>query len=264
MTCNLISDPPQCQLWAPVQMTYAAAHAPSTALNLSRQDTAYVSVMLASNFDPLHPTQVAALIYIQWLANSLKDVRSVRNYVSGAKTFIVGAGGTSDALTSPMTCIFLKGVARRATHIPAPAPPIPRRLLLDMCDVMQGAGPDGKIARAAVLFGIASLLGQSNFLPQSLAGHGPHLVKRGDISADGVGFRINVASSKTISTPGDGVVLAVRPAPGSRYCPVDACRRAWRMVPEALMTHFFCLNLQTFPSLSAAMRASLAVLGDGP
>ena len=212
--------------------SYKAAFTHSTASNHHRQSKAYLSFMIAYSFEYLCPPLEACLIYIRCLANSFKNVKSVRNYISGARTFLTMVGGNPVHFSSPLVSTLLKGIANQSAHEERQAPPLPRRRLLQMCDDLRSVGTDGEVAAAACLFGVATFLRQSNFL---LAGATPghHLIFRRHILLTPRGMDVTVTSTKTLSPSSGGVVIPVARVPGSRHCPVAALLRAWALAPGA-------------------------------
>ena len=147
--------------------------------------------MLSYHYDYLRPSLKACLLYIQFLANSFKNIRSVKNYASGAKTFIISCGGTPDNFSSPVILNLLKGATNASTHEEHQAPALPRPVLFALCDGLRQLGPNGVVAAAACLFGVATFLRQSNFIPTT-PGDGRHLLTRGDVQVDAAGLRARI------------------------------------------------------------------------
>ena len=256
---------PANSLWSQMRHTYSMAVTTSTAANHRRQATAYISFMLRYGRNPMTPTLNDFLMYVQCLANSLRDVRSVKNYLSGARTYITTAGGDPSRLNSPMLSVMLRGVARLSTHTPDPAPALSATYVRQLCDLLAMGGPDGRVLKAALLFGTATLLRQSNFLPQSIAGHGPHLIRRRDVDRTPAGLQVRVNTSKTVWHPSRAWTLEVHKIHNSSYCPVAACHEAWRLAPASPNSLLFLSPTSgyplTAPGLAAAMRAGLRTLG---
>ena len=177
-------------------------------------------------------------MYVQHLANIHKNVRSVKNYVSGAKSFVRNANGNITPFDSYVLVNLIKGVARLSFHVPSRPPTLSP---LDVCtcaDDLAALGPGGVVARAALLFGVATFLRQSNFVagPASTAGH---LLTRGDLQFHPGGLHVTVRSTKTIWDARDAVVIPVAAAPRSPYCPVMACRHALRLAPAPMTAPVF-------------------------
>ena len=221
--------------------------------------------MLAYGYDYLFPSLTACLLYIQCLVNSMKNITSVKNYISGAKTFVVGVGGQPAAFDAPLVFTVIRGAAKLSTHIPSPAPPIARRHLLALSQVLMKLGPDGRVAMAALLFGVATFLRQCNFLPPSRGRVSPHLITRRDISRDARGLLVRVRSTKTRMLGQGPTILLIARAPRSPICPVEACLWAWRAVPASDGAPLFLLPSSgsplTAPALLRLLRAGLTALG---
>ena len=261
MNSDLVTDAVSSGLWSQLQHTYASAFTASTAANHVRQAKSYLTFMLNAGFNPLQPTVISCLLYIQCLANTLLSVRSVKNYISGARTYIIGAGGHPAAFSSPLVATLLRGVTRLSGHVEIPAPPLSRRGLLGLCDDLGSLGPDGLVARAAVLFGVSTLLRQSNFLPTSSPGSGDHLVLRGDVRLGPDGAWVTVTSTKTRSRQAPPIDIRILRAPSSPYCPVLALRRAAALAPAGRGAPLFILPSTGRPLtpslLTGVMRAAL-------
>ena len=103
-----------------------------------------------------------------------------------------------------MITTMLRGVARVSQHEEAPTPPLSRRGLFSLCDALERLGPDALVLRAAVLFGVASLLRQSNFLAASSVSRLSHLITRGDLRVSEKEVLVYVRSSKTLRPESGG------------------------------------------------------------
>ena len=241
--------------------TYHAAFAPGTIQNRSRQARAYISFMLTYSFEYLNPTPTELLLYAQCLANSFSSPATHKNYLSGAKTFVIQAGGNPLAFQSHLLQNFLKGVARLSNHQTHQAPEIPLQLIKQLCDLLAVMSADAATVRVMVLLGVASFLRQSNLLYSP--GHAPaHHLRRGDVADDGDFLWLSINSSKTIIHPRHRVAIPV-PAINSRYCPVGAWRDYITRVP--LPPHAPALMLDQSRPLTPALantylRAALSAL----
>ena len=81
--------------------------------------------MLAYGVDYKNPPDtVTLLIYIQVLANSYKNITTIKNYISGAKTCVHNMGGNVTVFSSHEVSNMIKGVARVSDHVPTQAPPL--------------------------------------------------------------------------------------------------------------------------------------------
>ena len=177
--------------------THTAAFAPGTLLNRSRQAKYYNRSCFHMTCPHLSPLVIHVLLYTQFLANAFKNITTIKNYLSGAKTFVTQAAGDPSSFTSPLIANMVRGVAHISMHIPEQALPIPLQALKTACDLLAAMGPEANVAQTAVLYGFASLLRQSNLLPSS-ASTQSHTITRADVIDEGAVIWININSSKTI------------------------------------------------------------------
>ena len=119
------------------------------------------------------------------------------------------------------------------------------------------------MAAAAVLFGVATFLRQSNFLPTP-GGDARHQISRGEVTVGAAVMRLMVRTSKTLSPRSGGVVLPVAWVPGSPYCPVRSYIHARDLGPGSLMGELFLLPSTglplTTPRLTFLARSVLRTL----
>ena len=196
------------------------------------------------------------------MANSFKSVASIKNYLSGAKTFLSQAGGDATPFQSPYLQNMLRGVARISLHVPQQAPPIPLPMFKAMCDLLQAIGGEASIARTALLIGYATLLRQSNLLPSLSPASPMHTIIREDVLDEGTVLWVTINSSKTITSRQARVSIPV-PFTGSRYCPVTAWRHYTNALPLPPSAPAFMLEQSkplTAYRLNSYMRATLAAL----
>ena len=247
-----------------MQTSYSAAVTDSTAANRLRQTRTYLSFMLGRRCDPYSPTLINILLYIQLLANSFKSVATVKNYLSGAKTFLTQQAAPTYLFSSPVISNLFKGLQRLSNHIPTPAPAIDLVSLKRACTLLLGLGGDALTARAAMLMGFATFLRQSNLLPHSAtAWHSPHTLRRRDIYEQDGYLRVTVNSSKTITDPLARVAIPVAPSL-TEHCPVMAWRQYVRRTPldPDAPAFMFSPHVPVTPQrLTSYLRAALAAVG---
>ena len=261
ITCNCISDPAFGPLSRDLRHSLSAAHASGTKNNHTRQAKLYIAFMLRANADPMYPHITPLLHYVQLLSNSFKSIASVKNYLSGAKTYVINAGGDPASFHSSIIPDLLRGVARLSSHIPSQAPTLDPQEVKAMCDALWTIGPDARVARAAVLFAFATFLRQSNFLATSTGRH--HLLTRKDVLPSTYGLAIHLASAKTVLRT-HPVVIPLHVIPGSRYCPVGAYLAARAATPADRDSPLFLTSEGrplTPAGLGALMRVALTLTG---
>ena len=247
----MIPDSRYAELWSQVESSYQAAFAPGTLSNHRRQFKCYLKFMSLYKFNYLIPTVNSILMFTQYLANSHHHVTTVKNYLSGAKTFVRNLGGDLTAFESFHVSNLLKGVARLSSHVPSSPPSLTVTEVRRCADALAALGPLGIVARGAFLFGVATFLRQSNYVSGAVTTR-LHLLRRRDLDFAPPGMLVTVASSKTIRDPRDAVVIPVAAAPGSRYCPVAACKAALAVVTAPASSPVFLC-----PPNGAPLSASL-------
>ena len=167
-----------------VKASYDAAFTTGTRHNRLRQTKAYFTFMLACNLDRLTPSLIDILLYIQCLANSFKTILAVKNYISGARSFLHQMGFPTEVFSSTLIQNLFKGLARLSTHVPLQAPALSVNDIKHMCDLLAVLGFPGTVARAAILLGFTTFLRQSNLLPTT----GPtaaYVIRRQDLDLQG-------------------------------------------------------------------------------
>ena len=112
--------------------------------------------------------------------------------------------------------------------MPSSAPSLSARDIRHCADGLLSFGPIGVVARAALLFGVATFLRQSNYVVGASATV-RHLLSREDVTFKEGNMEVLVRSTKTIWDARDAVVIPVAAAP---YCPVAAYGAALRTSPH--------------------------------
>ena len=245
--------------------TYSAAFTAGTTANKLRQAKVYIMYMLAYGLDYKKPSDTATLlIYIQVLANSYKNITTIKNYISGAKTYVHNMGGDVMVFSLHEVSNMIKGVARLSDHVPTQAPPLSVGTLRPCATFSSpwGGGGPALVARTAVLIGFHTMLQQSNLLPAA-CGPTTHTVRRRDVRRQGKLLWLDIMSSKTITDPGDRVSIPVM-FTGGKYCPVRAWEDYVQVVPLAPSRPAFMLDettLLTPRRLITYLRTALHLIG---
>ena len=220
--------------------------------------------MLSNSFDYLNPPQSAILMYAQHLANIYSNVTTIKNYISGAKSLVRNNARDTNPFDTYLLANLIKGIARLSTHVPSRPLTLTASDVRRVADALAALGPSGVVARAALLFGVATFLRQSNFVvgPASTAAH---LLTRGDLTFTPTGLNVTIRSTKTIWDARDAVVIPVAAAPGSPYCPVAACRSAVSLAPASPDSPIFLWpggrHPLTAPQLTGMLKTVLRRLG---
>lgn len=211
---------------------HTSALAPSTIRSRRKQSENYVTFMVAHDADPLAPEVYDLLQFSRYLFTKCTSTQTVRNNISGAKTWVDEMGGDTAPFKSRDMSLMIKGGSRASSHVPRRAPALTPDMIKYISDYLDRAGNYGTVPRAAILIGFFSMIRQSNLLsPSARSWGGPHTLRRRDIRVVPGGLRLDIISSKTIHLRQQATSLFIPSITGSRYCPTEAWARAARLAP---------------------------------
>lgn len=104
--------------------TYNKALAPGTYLNRAKQAHCYITFAVLYSVPYLSPLPVHVCMFSQYLANKFRSVSSVKNYLSGARTWIIEHGGSTLAFAGYEQSNMVKALTKDSTHVVKCAFPI--------------------------------------------------------------------------------------------------------------------------------------------
>lgn len=202
--------------------------APGTSANRTSQARIFLSFTLEYGLDYTQLSPVEVLMYIQLLKNSNKTPGTIKNYLSGAKLYLMERGFSGTSFMHPMVVNFLKGTDRLSTHVITQAVPIPTNFILKACALLRGFSSEGDIIASSILFAFATMVRQCHLF-YTAHGHG-HLIPRRDVTVKENVLFVSVRSSKTTNIRNVSVI-EVRAVPDPKACPVQGYLRALRLSP---------------------------------
>lgn len=202
--------------------TFLGAIAPGTAANRRKQAETFLKFALYYDVNFLNPDMVDLLMYSQFLANSFASTVSVRNYLSGAKVWIILHDGVTSAFDSFQLKQMLSGVSLKSNHVPRSAPPLTVSDVRIICDFID-LNPDVHVAiKPCILFAFSCFLRASNVVAPSLqVWGGPHTLRAVDVLNSGNGLVVIIRSTKTRGKA-HPLTLTIDPVSNRNYCPVAA------------------------------------------
>ena len=257
----MISDTP---LGQQTLLSFNASVTEASKRNAIRQSVYYLTFAVYYGVDVLFPSIPDAANYNQFLANSLSAPGSRRNYISGAKKWILARGGDDSALSSPEANAVYKGGLVTRPHTPNPAPALTPSDLILLCTYLDTI-PHSSPVKAALCLGYFSFLRASNLLSPSITlWSGPHTLTRGDIILHEAGLTVVIRSSKTIRLNSQPVPLSLPLIPGSPACPTAAWYRYTTelLAPPDSPAFLLFTGKPLTPSIfNQAIRDSLVALG---
>lgn len=259
--------------------SYHDSVARGTLANRLTQAKLYVTFSVYYGFAPLFPSSTDLCMYLQFLKNSYSAPTTIKNYLSGARTWLAEHGGDTSSFLSFEYHQLVSSLTKRSHHVPqraAPLTPSHLRIIVDFLDATPGV-PLG--AKPCVLIGFHTFLRGGNLLSPTMSSWGgPHTICARDIWLSDEGLVVQVRSTKTKSDPSP--VTSIIPWQDDPVmCPVAAWLRyqqrikPWILGPAFLtdsglpltprhLVGFMRLALQGVPDLDPA-RVSMHSLRRG-
>lgn len=210
--------------------SHAFAVAPGTAKNRLRQANIYLTFATCYKFDYLNPSPLNATMFIQYLANSFTSPASIKNVLSGARTWINNHMGSPLAFDSPPAQELLRKLSATSEHVPTPALPISEIELDTIVRFLRLNPTYPRAVLPCVLMSFVCMFRASNVTSPSLnSWGGPHTLRVCDISYNDSSLWITIRSTKT-SSAAKPHLMQVYPARAHHLCPV----RSWISYVEAV------------------------------
>lgn len=204
--------------------TYCNSAAPGTLANRARQAKIFVTFALCYSVNYLFPSPLEAAMYVQFLANSHTSPSSLKNYVSGARHWILHHCGDPSSFSSPPVADVLKRLCSISSHIPAQAAPLSPRELRIICNYIDVNPSVPLSVKPCILISYACMLRASNVVsPSHTLWGGPHTIKAHDICFVPPGtLLVTIRSTKTTNRS-KPFTLPIQAVSDISICPV----RAW-------------------------------------
>lgn len=182
--------------------TYSNSIAPGTAANRLTQARTYVCFSVIYNFEPLSPTSSNLCMYVQYLKNSFAAPTTVKNYLSGARTWIGEHGGNQTPFLALEYHQLTSGLTKRSQHVPQRAAPLNWEHIQTIVSFLDSTPGIPLAVKPCVLIGYHSFLRSSNLLTPTLSSWGgPHTLSAQDLKLDDQGLEVSVRSTKTKTDP---------------------------------------------------------------
>lgn len=161
-------------------------------------------------------------MFIQFLKNSFSSSVSVKNYVSGARTWVLQHKGSTNGFDSHEVKQMFAAVDVTSHHIPSPAYPLTSNDIKLVCDYIQSC-PDIPLAvKPCILIGYSCFLRACNLLsPSTQIWNGPHTLLASDVIIAPHGLTIFLRSSKSFNAKNPRFINVLK-VDNPNYCPVVA------------------------------------------
>lgn len=161
-------------------------------------------------------------MYIQFLANTYPAPNTIKNYISGARNWIIAHNGNDSAFASYGAASVLSYNIKKSPHVQAQAYPISLTDLKHICEFIDSSYNVPLAVKPALLFGYFAFLRVSNLLAPSLTvWSGPHNLAASDILTQGESIVICLKSTKTLCNR-NPTLIPIYKVPNSTCCPVTA------------------------------------------
>lgn len=230
-------------LYHQMLFAYQDSVSKGTATNRFTQAKAYVTFAVSYHFDPLAPTSTELCMYVQYLKNSFAAPTTVKNYLSGAKTWMAEHGGNITPFSSFEYQQLYAGITKRSQHIPKRAAPIGWQHVKIIARFLDSCPSAPYAAKPCILIGYYTFLRSSNLLsPTMSTWGGPHTIMAQDIRVSDEGLIISVHTTKTKSSSAPiSTIIPWQDDPA--FCPVAswmkyaAAIKPWVLGPAFLTDH---------------------------
>lgn len=161
-------------------------------------------------------------MFYQYLANRLGSISSVKNYISGARTWVVEHGGNPIGFSGNEQSMMIKSLTKDSTHQVKRAFPLTLEHISVIASYLGSARNAPRCIKPCILIGYSCYLRSSNLVSPSFALYGgshsllkKHVIDRGDR------LDVTIASTKTRTVP---YCILIPSLHDVSICPV----RAWR------------------------------------
>lgn len=202
--------------------SYSDSVAPGTLVNRFTQAKLYVTFSVYYGFDPLSPSSTDVCLYTQFLKNSFSAPTTIKNYLSGVKTWLGEHGGDLSSFSSFEFHQLSSGLAKRSRHVPQRAAPLTwahLRIIANFLDTTPGVPLS---AKPCLLIGFHTFLRAGNLLSPTISSWGgAHTIRTKDISLSDEGIHISVCSTKTKTDP-SAVTTVIPWLSDHLFCPATS------------------------------------------
>lgn len=241
--------------------TYDSALAPGTIANRHKQATCFITFSVLYNVDYLCPDPIHVCMYSQYLANKFNSVSSVKNYLSGARTWVLEHGGNVESFSGHHQSIMIKAINKNSSHVVRRAFPLTLDNVQKIVFYLDSARNVPLCVKPCILIGYSCYLRASNLLALNFSSlGGSHTLLAKNVIDCGSSLKVVVTSTKTSRTP---YALIIPSCSNLLLCPVNAWRRYKSSVRLSPQGPAFLLN--SFTPLNGALVVKLmrdALSGD--
>lgn len=210
-------------------------------------------------------TDLQLCMYAQYLKNSHPAPQRVKNYMSGAKTWVAEHGGLIQPFLSRELDQLTKGFVKNSSHVPKRAFPLSVPHLLLISDYVRSNPSLPFSVLPCVVIGFKCFLRSSNLLSPSMqVWGGPHTLLARDLMISNNQLLVSISSTKTKWDNRPETFVLDREQ-DQRICPVALWAEYSSVFRRAIFGPAFLTNEHlpfTAHHVVGTMRAALASLPD--
>lgn len=191
-----------------------------TSDNRRRQAELYLKFCITYQIHYLCPTIIDVMMFIQFLKNSFRSPVTVKNYFSGARTWIQQHRGFIQCFDAIEVKQMFAAVDSTSNHVVSPAYPLSSSQIKLVCDFIDSTSTVPLALKPCILIGYTCFLRACNLLsPSTQIWNGPHTLRVADVVPNGADLIICLRSSKNFS-PRNPKIVHVKRVENPKYCPV--------------------------------------------
>lgn len=173
--------------------SYENSIAPGTAANRLTQAKSYIGFAVRYGVNPLRPSRTDLCMYLQFLVNSHSAPTTVKNYLSGARSWMAEHGGDISPFSSFGYLQLYSGISKRSSHVPKRAEPLTWTHIKMILDFLDSSPSIPRGAKPCIIIGYFTFLRASNLLSPTInSWGGPHTILAQDITASEEGLSVSV------------------------------------------------------------------------
>lgn len=171
-------------------------------------------------------------LYIQFLSRSFKAVQSIKNYVSGIKTWHKLLGFKFPDKDEFQIKLAFKGISRLQPHCIKQALPITPEILIEIYNILDLQIAENVVFWALFVFAFFMMARKSNLVPDSTLKFDPakHLLRQ-DVLVHKKSIIVFIKWSKTIQFGEKILQIPLLRIKNNPLCPVTAYKNMCKIVP---------------------------------
>lgn len=196
-------------------------------------------------------------MFSQYLANNHTSTSSVKNYIAGAKNWVLLHNGSIFAFISHEISMMNKSLAKKDVHTVKRALPLSWDDIQTICIFLDSANNVPLAVKPCILIGFTCFLRGSNLVPTHGSWPGPHTLLARNLIQVPQGLTVVIPSTKSKTQP---YAVNIPRLPSPQFCPVVAWDNYYRVIkpkdsgPAFIMTDRSPLSTKLIVAL---MRAAI-------